>query len=103
MSLNPIPVRSVGAPHVHASWMLPRLALTMMLLARVGDAAFARAISGLGRGRRATTALASSMSTQAVAAWAPARPGDRIADVDTPALLLDLDAFDANCGAVVIP
>jgi D-serine deaminase-like pyridoxal phosphate-dependent protein len=26
----------------------------------------------------------------------PAVPGDRVADVDTPALLLDLDAFEAN-------
>jgi len=30
----------------------------------------------------------------------PAQPGDRIADVDTPALLLDLDAFEANLAAV---
>ena len=26
----------------------------------------------------------------------PARPGDRLVDVDTPALLIDLDAFEAN-------
>ncbi len=26
----------------------------------------------------------------------PAAPGDAVADVDTPALLLDLDAFEAN-------
>ena len=32
--------------------------------------------------------------------WIPARPGDRLADVDTPALLLDLDAFEANVAAV---
>ncbi len=30
----------------------------------------------------------------------PARAGDSIADVDTPALLLDLDAFQANLAAV---
>lgn len=30
----------------------------------------------------------------------PARAGDPVADVDTPALLLDLDAFDANVAVV---
>lgn len=30
----------------------------------------------------------------------PARPGDALADVDTPALLIDLDAFEANLSAV---
>ena len=28
--------------------------------------------------------------------WMPAAPGDRLDDVDTPALILDLDRFDAN-------
>ena len=28
--------------------------------------------------------------------WQPARPGDDVADVDTPALLLDLDRFERN-------
>ncbi len=28
--------------------------------------------------------------------WSAARPGDRLTDVDTPALLLDLDAFERN-------
>jgi D-serine deaminase-like pyridoxal phosphate-dependent protein len=28
--------------------------------------------------------------------WMPAQPGDAMADVDTPALILDLDRFDAN-------
>ncbi|HWS73593.1 MAG TPA: alanine racemase, partial [Quisquiliibacterium sp.] len=31
---------------------------------------------------------------------APASPGDPLDEVDTPALLLDLDAFEANMGAV---
>jgi D-serine deaminase-like pyridoxal phosphate-dependent protein len=30
------------------------------------------------------------------ALWAPARVGDALADVDTPALIVDLDRFDAN-------
>ncbi len=30
------------------------------------------------------------------ARWIPARPGDCLAEVDTPALILDLDRFDAN-------
>ncbi len=28
--------------------------------------------------------------------WMPAQPGDALADIDTPALVLDLDCFDAN-------
>src|SRR5512134_159448 len=28
--------------------------------------------------------------------WMPARPGDSLADVDTPALVLDLDKFEGN-------
>ena len=28
--------------------------------------------------------------------WTPARPGDSLADVDTPALVLDLDKFEGN-------
>jgi D-serine deaminase-like pyridoxal phosphate-dependent protein len=28
--------------------------------------------------------------------WPAARPGDRLADIDTPALILDLDAFERN-------
>jgi D-serine deaminase-like pyridoxal phosphate-dependent protein len=28
--------------------------------------------------------------------WMPAQPGDALSDVDTPALILDLDRFDAN-------
>jgi len=28
--------------------------------------------------------------------WMPAAPGDRLQDVDTPALILDLDRFEAN-------
>jgi D-serine deaminase-like pyridoxal phosphate-dependent protein len=28
--------------------------------------------------------------------WMPAQPGDALADVDTPALILDLDRFEAN-------
>lgn len=28
--------------------------------------------------------------------WRPAQPGDRLQDVDTPALILDLDKFEAN-------
>lgn len=28
--------------------------------------------------------------------WIPARPGDALADVDTPALILDLDKFEGN-------
>jgi D-serine deaminase-like pyridoxal phosphate-dependent protein len=28
--------------------------------------------------------------------WIPARPGDALADVDTPALIVDLDRFEAN-------
>jgi D-serine deaminase-like pyridoxal phosphate-dependent protein len=28
--------------------------------------------------------------------WMPAQPGDGLADVDTPALILDLDRFEAN-------
>ncbi|MBK9245375.1 MAG: DSD1 family PLP-dependent enzyme [Burkholderiales bacterium] len=28
--------------------------------------------------------------------WMPAQPGDKLADIDTPALVLDLDRFDAN-------
>jgi D-serine deaminase-like pyridoxal phosphate-dependent protein len=28
--------------------------------------------------------------------WLPARPGDALADVDTPSLVLDLDRFEAN-------
>ncbi|MEL6747600.1 MAG: DSD1 family PLP-dependent enzyme, partial [Pseudomonadota bacterium] len=31
---------------------------------------------------------------------APARPGDPLADVDTPALLLDLRTFEANVAAM---
>ena len=31
---------------------------------------------------------------------APAIPGQPLADVDTPALLLDLDAFERNLGAM---
>jgi D-serine deaminase-like pyridoxal phosphate-dependent protein len=32
------------------------------------------------------------------APWVPAREGDRLQDVDTPALILDLDRFEANLG-----
>ena len=28
--------------------------------------------------------------------WMPAAPGDRLQDVDTPALIIDLDRFEAN-------
>lgn len=31
----------------------------------------------------------------------PAQPGDTLADVDTPALILDLDRFDANLGRMM--
>lgn len=30
--------------------------------------------------------------------WAPAQVGDALADIDTPALILDLDRFEANVG-----
>lgn len=33
--------------------------------------------------------------------WAPARVGDALADVDTPALIVDLDRFDANIGRLM--
>jgi D-serine deaminase-like pyridoxal phosphate-dependent protein len=33
--------------------------------------------------------------------WIPARPGDALADVDTPALVVDLDRFDANLGRLM--
>jgi D-serine deaminase-like pyridoxal phosphate-dependent protein len=33
--------------------------------------------------------------------WVPARVGDALADVDTPALIVDLDKFDANLGALM--
>ena len=33
--------------------------------------------------------------------WAPARVGDALADVDTPALIVDLDKFDANVGRMM--
>jgi D-serine deaminase-like pyridoxal phosphate-dependent protein len=33
--------------------------------------------------------------------WIPARPGDALADVDTPALIVDLDRFDANIGRLM--
>ncbi|KIY96595.1 hypothetical protein MNEG_11368, partial [Monoraphidium neglectum] len=44
------------------------------------------------RPRRASTAAAGAVAGRFVAAdRAPAGPGDSLADVDTPALLLDLD------------
>jgi len=33
--------------------------------------------------------------------WIPARAGDALADVDTPALIVDLDRFDANIGRLM--
>lgn len=33
--------------------------------------------------------------------WMPAQPGDALADVDTPALILDLDRFDTNLGRMM--
>jgi len=33
--------------------------------------------------------------------WIPARVGDALADVDTPALVVDLDRFDANIGRLM--
>jgi D-serine deaminase-like pyridoxal phosphate-dependent protein len=33
--------------------------------------------------------------------WVPARIGDALADVDTPALIVDLDRFDANIGRLM--
>jgi D-serine deaminase-like pyridoxal phosphate-dependent protein len=33
--------------------------------------------------------------------WQPAQPGDRLAAIDTPALLVDLDAFDAHLAALM--
>lgn len=33
--------------------------------------------------------------------WIPARVGDALADVDTPALIVDLDRFDANIGRLM--
>ncbi len=33
--------------------------------------------------------------------WVPARVGDALADVDTPALIVDLDRFDANLGRLM--
>jgi len=33
--------------------------------------------------------------------WIPARAGDALADVDTPALIVDLDRFDANVGRLM--
>jgi D-serine deaminase-like pyridoxal phosphate-dependent protein len=33
--------------------------------------------------------------------WVPARVGDALADVDTPALIVDLDKFDANVGRLM--
>ena len=33
--------------------------------------------------------------------WVPARVGDALADVDTPALIVDLDKFDANIGRLM--
>src|SRR5512144_1077781 len=33
--------------------------------------------------------------------WVPARVGDALADVDTPALVVDLDKFDANLGRLM--
>ncbi len=33
--------------------------------------------------------------------WMPAQPGDALADVDTPALILDLDRFDTNLGRLM--
>ncbi|MBN9462765.1 MAG: DSD1 family PLP-dependent enzyme [Burkholderiales bacterium] len=41
-----------------------------------------------------------SSSSSGHAAHPPAAPGDALADVDTPALVLDLDAFEANLAAV---
>jgi D-serine deaminase-like pyridoxal phosphate-dependent protein len=35
-------------------------------------------------------------STPMSSHWMPAQPGDGLADVDTPALILDLDRFEAN-------
>ena len=55
---------------------------------------------------RATTAAPlssprpSSTLASCSAPWSPAHPGDLISSVDTPALLLDMDAFDANCLAL---
>lgn len=36
------------------------------------------------------------MPSTALDAWRPARPGDRLHDIDTPALILDLDKFEQN-------
>ncbi len=33
--------------------------------------------------------------------WMPAQPGDALADVDTPALILDLDRFETNLGRLM--
>src|SRR5512137_2735979 len=33
--------------------------------------------------------------------WMPARVGDALADVDTPALIVDLDKLDANIGRLM--
>ena len=40
------------------------------------------------------------MSSSSEAASPPAAPGDRLERVDTPALILDLDAFEANVAAL---
>lgn len=36
------------------------------------------------------------MSSAPALPWRPAQPGDRLQDVDTPALILDLDKFETN-------
>lgn len=34
--------------------------------------------------------------------WMPAQPGDALADIDTPALILDLDRFEANVARLML-
>lgn len=41
------------------------------------------------------------MAQPFTADWIPARPGDRLEDVDTPALILDLDRFERNLGQLM--
>ena len=51
-------------------------------------------------GVASVAASRSSSSSSSSSSLGPAKVGDNLSAVDTPALLLDLDAFEANCGAL---
>ena len=82
--------------------MLPRGARRTTLC--TGITVLAARLAGVASVAASRSSSSSSISgisgLGAAPPWPPAKVGDRLRDVDTPALLLDLDAFEANCGAL---